>query len=52
MGQTASVYKANISNFDDAKKLIEDTQKKYGSIDILVNYAGITKDNLVPAINI
>ena len=52
MGQTASVYKANISNFDEAKKLIEDTQKKYGRIDILVNNAGITKDNLVPAINI
>ena len=50
MGQTASVYKANISNFDEAKKLIEDTQKKYGRIDILVNNAGITKDNLVPAI--
>lgn len=38
---------ADISQEEDAKKLIEEAMKQYGSIDILVNNAGITKDNLM-----
>lgn len=47
MGVTAGYYKCDISNFDDTKKLIENVIKEYGTIDVLVNNAGITKDNLI-----
>lgn len=39
--------KADISNFDEAKTLIEEAKKEFGSVDVLVNNAGITRDNIV-----
>lgn len=40
-------YKSDASSFNQAQKLIEDVLKEFGSIDVLVNNAGITKDNLL-----
>lgn len=40
-------YKADISNFDEALELIKASKEKFGSIDVLINNAGITKDNLM-----
>ena len=40
-------YKSDASDFDATKKLIEDIMVEFNSIDVLVNNAGITKDNLV-----
>ncbi|WP_208558780.1 3-oxoacyl-[acyl-carrier-protein] reductase [Marinilactibacillus kalidii] len=37
----------DISDPDFAAQLIKDTKKKFGSVDVLVNNAGITKDNLL-----
>ncbi|KGM96967.1 3-ketoacyl-ACP reductase [Clostridium novyi A str. 4552] len=37
----------DISNFEDAKKIVDEAKEKLGSIDILVNNAGITKDTLL-----
>lgn len=43
-GGTAIACKANVSNIDEAKSLIEQTINEYGRIDILINNAGITRD--------
>jgi 3-oxoacyl-[acyl-carrier protein] reductase len=38
---------ADVSDFAQAKALIEAAKEKFGGVDILVNNAGITKDNLI-----
>lgn len=45
-GGYAIKYKADVSKYDEAKSLIEDTVKTFGKIDILVNNAGISKIGL------
>lgn len=44
LGGTAISVKANVSNIEDAKSLIEQTIAHFGKVDILVNNAGITRD--------
>lgn len=46
-GGNALGIAADISQFDEAKKLIDTTIKEFGRIDILVNNAGVTRDNLL-----
>lgn len=46
-GGEAIAIQADISREDQAKALIEAAVKKYGRLDILINNAGITKDNLL-----
>jgi 3-oxoacyl-[acyl-carrier protein] reductase len=46
-GGVAAAVCADISKEDEAKKLIDETIKQFGRIDVLVNNAGITKDNLM-----
>lgn len=46
-GLFADAIQANVSNFNDAQKLIDYTVNTYGKIDILVNNAGVTTDNLI-----
>lgn len=41
----------NVSQFNDAKHMIDEVQKEYGRIDVLVNNAGITKDGLAMAMS-
>ena len=38
---------ADVAKPDDAKKLIDQTLEAFGRIDVLVNNAGITRDNLL-----
>jgi 3-oxoacyl-[acyl-carrier protein] reductase len=40
-------YKSDASNFEEAKLLAASVLEEFGSIDILINNAGITKDNLL-----
>lgn len=40
-------FKADASCFEDAQKTVDFAVEKLGSVDILVNNVGITKDNLV-----
>jgi 3-oxoacyl-[acyl-carrier protein] reductase len=40
-------YKSDASSFDQTKELIESVLKEFGQIDVLVNNAGITRDNLL-----
>ncbi|MFC1475162.1 3-oxoacyl-[acyl-carrier-protein] reductase [Candidatus Zixiibacteriota bacterium] len=39
--------KADVTSQDDIDNLLEKTKKEYGQIDIVVNNAGITRDNLM-----
>ncbi len=41
------VVKCDVSDFSQAKNLIEESVKTFGSLDVLVNNAGITKDSLI-----
>jgi 3-oxoacyl-[acyl-carrier protein] reductase len=46
-GGEAIAVQADISKEEDAKRLIEEAVKQFGRLDVLVNNAGITKDNLL-----
>lgn len=46
-GIKAKGYKSNAASFEEAQKLADDVVAEFGSIDVLVNNAGITKDNLL-----
>lgn len=41
------MIKGDVSNFEDCKEFVDSIIKEYGKIDVLVNNAGITKDNLL-----
>ena len=47
MGRGALVYKGDVRNFDDVSEMVKKTLDKFGSVDILINNAGITRDNLI-----
>ena len=47
MGIKAKGYKSNAADFNEAQKLSDDVMAEFGNIDILINNAGITKDNLL-----
>jgi 3-oxoacyl-[acyl-carrier protein] reductase len=47
MGIKAKGYQSNAADFGQAHKLIDDVLAEFGTIDILINNAGITKDNLL-----
>jgi 3-oxoacyl-[acyl-carrier protein] reductase len=40
-------YKSNAADFEQAQQLVKDVLADFGAIDILINNAGITKDNLL-----
>ena len=40
-------YQSNAESFEDSQKLIDQVIKDFGNIDVLINNAGITKDNLL-----
>ncbi|HHV10067.1 MAG TPA: 3-oxoacyl-[acyl-carrier-protein] reductase [Clostridiales bacterium] len=46
-GGQAIAVQADVSREEEAKKLIGEAVKQYGRLDVLVNNAGITKDNLM-----
>ena len=46
-GTKVKGFKSDASNFISSQKLVNDVLKEFGSIDVLVNNAGITKDNLL-----
>ena len=47
LGVKAKAYKSNAANFDDCQDLVAQVSEDFDSIDILINNAGITKDNLL-----
>ena len=50
-GVKAKGYQSNAAKFDAAQELAAEVLKEFGSIDILINNAGITKDNLLMRIS-
>lgn len=46
-GGTAIKIQANVSDADDVKRMVKTVVDEFGSLDILINNAGITKDNLL-----
>jgi 3-oxoacyl-[acyl-carrier protein] reductase len=47
LGIKAKAYKSNAASYAEADQLVKDVAEDFGSIDILINNAGITKDNLL-----
>lgn len=47
LGSNTLIIKANVSDFEEAERLIKEAKEVFGRVDILVNNAGITKDNLI-----
>lgn len=50
-GVKAKGYQSNAAEFDAAQELADEVLKEFGSIDVLINNAGITKDNLLMRIS-
>ncbi|HEX5024148.1 MAG TPA: 3-oxoacyl-[acyl-carrier-protein] reductase [Agriterribacter sp.] len=47
MNVKAKAYQSNAGDFTQSETLVNDVLKEFGSIDICVNNAGISKDNLL-----
>ena len=43
-GVESIAVKADVTNFDEVKQMVNTVQKKFGRVDILVNNAGIVRD--------
>jgi 3-oxoacyl-[acyl-carrier protein] reductase len=51
LGVKAKGYQSNAADFQAAQDLAAEVQKDFGGIDVLINNAGITKDNLLMRIS-
>ncbi len=51
LGGDGMVCKADVSNLDDVKRMVKEVYKAYGTIDVLVNNAGIVRDELLLMLN-
>lgn len=47
LGVKAKAYKSNAASFEAAEHLVAEVLKDFDGIDVLINNAGITKDNLL-----
>lgn len=47
MGVKAKAYKSNAGNYQECEAMVTDVTKEFGAIDVCVNNAGISKDNLL-----
>lgn len=50
-GVKAKGYQSNAADFDAAQELVKEVLNDFGSLQILINNAGITKDNLLMRIS-
>lgn len=46
-GVKAKAYRSNAGNFSECESFVNDVVKEFGSVDVCVNNAGISKDNLL-----
>ena len=46
-GGEAKGFKSNAADFDAAQQLVEEVVSEFGTVDVLVNNAGITRDTLL-----
>lgn len=47
MGVKAKAFRSNAGNFAECESFVNDVVKEFGSVDVCVNNAGISKDNLL-----
>jgi 3-oxoacyl-[acyl-carrier protein] reductase len=47
MGKRAMVVQADVSSFDDAQPMVEKVLEEFGTVDILINNAGMNWDGVV-----
>jgi len=47
MGVKAKAYRSDAADFEQAQQLVADVLETFGKVDVVVNNAGITKDNLL-----
>ncbi|UOY06396.1 3-oxoacyl-[acyl-carrier-protein] reductase [Muricauda sp. SCSIO 64092] len=47
LGVKAKAYKSNAASFEEAEQLVASVLQDFDGIDVLINNAGITKDNLL-----
>ena len=47
LGVKVKGYQSNAANFDEAQEFVASVLKDFGSVDVLINNAGITQDNLL-----
>ena len=47
LGVKAKAYKSNAASFEEAAELVASVLEDFGGVDVLINNAGITKDNLL-----
>ena len=47
MGVKAKGYKSDASSYEQAEALVKEVLEEFGQVDILINNAGITRDNLM-----
>ena len=47
MGVKAKAYKSNAGEFSQCETFVNDVLKEFGTVDICINNAGISKDNLL-----
>ena len=47
LGENAIGIKANVTNAEEVASLVDGTVERLGSLDIIVNNAGITRDTLM-----
>ncbi|WP_310991878.1 3-oxoacyl-[acyl-carrier-protein] reductase [Aequorivita marina] len=50
-GVKAKAYQSDAASYEESQKLVEAVLKDFGSIDVLINNAGITRDNLLMRIS-
>ena len=46
-GGVAKGYKSDASKFDEAQELVDNVVSEFGTVDVLINNAGITRDTLL-----
>ena len=51
LGVKAKSYQSNAADFEEAQALVDKVLEEFGSVDVLINNAGITKDNLLMRIS-
>jgi len=47
LGVKAKAFKSNAGNYAECENFVNDVMKEWGSVDVCVNNAGISKDNLL-----
>ncbi len=46
-GLSLGLFKADVTQFDQVKEMVEETFAQYGKIDILINNVGLVRDNFL-----